>query len=208
MKNIERSGSVRLAEAVFHTFGGLILYWLVLLTYGIKPAIAAILLFVLIEGGWRLRRGLPFPPLWLIANGSALVFGTIDLFARTPFMLRYEGSIINLATAGAFALGALGSEPLVLRLARQYRRDIPAHRPEIISFFRAFTIGWSLYFVARAGITLWIMTSFPLVRALALRAIFGWVSLGVMMLFSFNGRRVFALCRRFGLFAPHQEPSK
>ena len=196
---------LRFGRAAVHTFGGLGLYWLFLLTNGVKAAIAAVLAFVIIEGGWRLWRGMPFPPLWLIANGAALVFGTIDLMALTPFMLRYEGAIVNLATAGAFALGAFGSEPLVLRLARHYRSDIPPNRPEIIRFFRAFTIAWSLYFVVRAGVTVWIMSHFLLVCALSVRAAFGWMSLGAMMAISFNGRRVFALCRWFGLFAPARE---
>lgn len=189
---------IRAAAPVIHTFGGLILYWVALLTIGIKAAITVGFVFVGLEAVWRLRKRQTFQPLWLIGNGAVLLLGLIDLFARTPFMLRYEGAIINLATAGAFALGALGPEPLVLRLARKRRQDIPADRPEIVSFFRAFTILWSVYFLARAGVSVWIMTSFPLARALPLRALVGWVSLGAMMLLSYNGRMVFKLCQRLG----------
>lgn len=55
-------------------------------------------------------------------------------------MIRYEGAILNLMTAGAFAFGALGLEPLVLKFARQRKPDIPADRPEVIRFFRAPTL--------------------------------------------------------------------
>jgi len=192
-------------RALFHTFGGLVLYWTVLLTFGIKPAIVVTLLFVFGEGAWRLTTHRPFPPLWWLANGAAMLFGAIDLWAHTPFMIRYEGAIINLTTAGAFVLGAFGSEPLVLRIARQRKPDIPADRPEVIGFFRAFTMAWALYFVARAGAFLWIMSAFPLAQALAIRTAVAWTSLGVMLLASFNGRRVFEAFQRFGFFKPARE---
>ncbi|MDH7971265.1 hypothetical protein QH494_03655 [Sphingomonas sp. AR_OL41] len=190
---------------LFHMFGGLALYWTVLLAFGVRAAIVVAVLFVVMEGGWRLMTRRSFPPLWLFANGAALVFGAIDLWARTPFMVRYEGAILNLMTAGAFALGALGPEPLVLKFARQRKPDIPADRPEVIRFFRAFTLAWALYFVARAGAFLWIMSAFPLVQALAIRTAVAWTSIAVMLLVSLNGRRVFSACQRFGLFKPARE---
>jgi uncharacterized membrane protein len=189
-------------RGLFHTFGGLLLYWAFLLTFGVKPAIAVTLVFVCGDGAWRLATRRPFPPLWWLANGAALIFGAIDLWARTPFMIRYEGALINLITAGAFAIGALGPEPLVLRIARQHKPDIPVDRAEVVRFFRAFTIAWALYFVARAGAFLWIMSAFPLAEALAIRAAVAWTTLGTMLLASFNGRRVFEACQWLGLFRP------
>ncbi|WP_420607961.1 hypothetical protein [Novosphingopyxis sp.] len=194
-----------LIKGLLHNFGGLVLYWTVLLAFGVKPAIVVTLLFISGEGGWRLKTHRPFPPLWWFANGAALLFGVIDLWARTPFMIRYEGAIINLVTAGAFALGALGPQPLVLRIARQHKSDIPADRPEVIRFFRAFTLAWALYFVARAGAFLWIMSAFPLAQALAIRTAVAWTSLGVMLLASFNGRRVFDACQRLGFLKSSDE---
>lgn len=194
-----------LLRGLFHSFGGLVLYWTVLLAFGVRAAIAATLLFVVVEGGWRLATRRPFPPLWLFANGAALVFGAVDLWARTPFMVRYEGAIINLLTAAFFAAGALGREPLVLTIARKRRPDIPSKRPEVVRFFRAFTCAWALYFVARAAAFLWIMTAFPLVQATVIRTVVAWASLGTMMLVSVNGRRVFDACQRLGFFRPAKE---
>ncbi len=187
---------------LFHTFGGLVLYWTVMLAFGVRPAIATALLFMVLEGAWRLLTHRPFPPLWLLANGAALVFGCIDLWARTPFMLRYEGAILNLLTATVFAAGASGREPLVMAFARRRRPDIPVERPEIVRFFRAFTCAWALYFVARATAFLWIMTTFPLIQATAIRTVVAWASLGAMLLLSINGRHVFDLCQRLGFFHP------
>lgn len=192
-------------RGLFHTVGGLALYWTVLLAFGVKPAIAATLLFMVLEGAWRLLTHRPFPPLWLLANGAALVFGCIDLWARTPFMLRYEGAILNLLTAAVFAAGASGREPLVMSFARRRRPDIPIERPEIVRFFRAFTYAWALYFIVRAAAFLWIMTAFPLIQAAAIRTVVAWVSLGAMLLVSINGRHVFDLCQRFGFFHPARD---
>lgn len=196
---------VPLLLTLIHTFGGLVLYWVVLLAFGVKPAIAAALLFVAVEGASRLATHRRFSPLWLFANGAALAFGAVDLWSRTPFMLHYEGAIINLLTAVFFAVGASGREPLVMRIAHQQRPEIPVERLEVVKFFRAFTYAWALYFVARAAIFLWIMSSFPLVQAIAIRTGFAWASLGVMLLVSFNGRGVFDACQRFGFFLPVED---
>lgn len=191
-------------KGLLQTFGGLILYWVILLAWGVKPAIAAALLFILIDGGRRLVAGKALPPLWLIGNGAAVLFGLIDLYARTPFMLRYEGAIVNLGWALAFAVGALGRQPLVLQFARRRSPDIP-DRAEILRFCRAFTIAWSLFFLFRAAAFLWIMTHYPLPQAIAIRTAFGWIGMGAMLLISINGRRVFQCCQRLGLFAASKE---
>lgn len=196
---------LRMALDLLHLFGSLLVYWAVLLAWGVKPAIAATLLFVVADAAWRLWRRTKLPPLWLLSSGAAIVFGAIDLWAQTPFMIRYEGAVINLVTALAFAVGAFGREPLVMRFAQQRGADAPWERPEVIRFFRAFTLAWSLYFVARAAAFLWIMNHFALTEAIAARTVVGWVSLGIMLLISINGRLVFMACRRVGLFRPVPE---
>lgn len=189
---------------LIQTFGGLILYWIALALLGVKAAIAVSLLFLLLDGGRRILTHRPIPPLWLVGNGAAVLFGLIDLCARAPFMLRYEGAILNLGWAAAFLVGAMGKVPLVLHVARQHASDIP-DRPEVIRFFRAFTLAWSLFFVIRAAALLWIMAHYPLAQAIAIRASFGWISMGAMVLVSIRGRQVFRLCQRLGLFLPAPE---
>ena len=116
-------------------------------------------------------------------------------------MVKYESSIASLVLAAVFAASAFGHEPLVMSFAHQQNGDI-ADRPEIIRFFRAFTFAWSLYYLLRAGAFIWIMMSLPLTQALAIRSLFGWISLGAMLLISINGRWLFKLCQTGGLFRP------
>lgn len=190
--------------SLFHMFGGLILYWVVLLMFGIKPAIAVTLVFIVAECCWRLATRRPFPVLWWFSNSMALIFGAIDLYANTPFMLRYEATVSNLLTAAFFAAGAFGEKPLVLQFAQRSPNaaTIPTDRPELMRFFRAFTLLWAAYFFVRAVVFFWIMQRPSLSSALLLRTLTGWGSLGVMILISLNGRHVFMACQRIGWFRP------
>lgn len=197
-------GLAAVVRGLIGTFGGLVLYWIALLTLGVKPAIAVAMVFILIDGGRRLVTGRTFPPIWLAGNGAAILFGLVDLYARTPFMLRYEGAILNFGWAIGFAIGTFGREPIVLKFARSRSPDIPDN-PQIIRFFRTFTAVWSLFFVVRAAAVLWIMESYPLTQAIAIRTAFGWISMGMMLLVSFNGRKVYDICKRLGLFTAPQE---
>jgi uncharacterized membrane protein YbjE (DUF340 family) len=59
--------------------------------------------------------------------------------------------------------------------------------------------------VIRAAALLWIMAHYPLAQAIVIRAGFGWISMGAMVLVSIRGRQVFRLCQRLGLFLPAPE---
>ena len=50
------------------------------------------------------------------------IFGSIDLFAQTPFMLKYEAVITNIVTGIAFVAGARGAKPMLQEIAERGRR--------------------------------------------------------------------------------------
>src|SRR5208283_6184872 len=87
-------------------FGPLIVFWALALTLGVKPAIAGSILFILADAGWRWRKGLAFTRLYLLVSALTLVFGGIDLVSASPFMLKYEAAVTNVATDAAFVAGA------------------------------------------------------------------------------------------------------
>lgn len=59
---------------------------------------------------------------------------------------------------------------------------------------------WAGYFFAKAAVYFWLGQSMPLTQAMAVRSVFGGLSLGLMIAVSFTqGRRLFALCRSLGL---------
>lgn len=199
--------SWRTVLGLAHTFGGLLIFQAVLWTRGAKPAIAASLAYLLLDGIWRLARRQKLPAVWLLSNGLAVAFGIVDLWAKTPFMIRYEGAISNLIVGLLFLAGASGERPRFMDLAEQgMGRPLPRGRPELVAYFRAFAILWAVYSFAKAGLVLWLVTTYPLPKALALRSLIGTATLIPMLGLSFGGRRVFVLCQSVGLFRPRATP--
>ena len=180
-------------------FGPLIVFWGLALTLGTKAAILGSILFILADAGWRLRKGLGFTRLYLLVSALTLVFGLIDLWATSPFMLKYEAVVTNVVTGLAFVVGALGEKPILQEVAESRGEAFPI-TPEVVAFFRLFTFVWAAYFFLKAAFFLWMAVTLPLLEAMALRSIVGSVTLGVMIALSVTqGRRLFFLCRRLGL---------
>ena len=195
------------ARFVLGEFGPLIVFWVLALTLGVKPAILGSLVAIFADAAWRRRKGLAFTRLYLLTSGLTLAFGAIDLAATSPFMLKYEAAVTNVATGAAFVAGAMGEKPIIQEVAEQ-RGESFVDTPEIRAFFRLFTLAWAAYFFVKAAFYVWIVWTLPLLEAMALRSVVGSISLGVMIAISATqGRRLFFLCRRLGLLPKPETPS-
>ena len=182
-------------------FGGVILFWIVLRQFGLKPAIAATLLVVLIDGARRLIRGIAFPKVWILSNALALVFGIIDLRSATPFMIRYEAVITNVISGGVFLIGAFGRKPMIQEIAEDWQGGAFEAAPDLRLFFRAFTLVWSGYFFIKALAYLWLAQVLPFQHALAVRSVAGTASVVIMLLIWMGGGQIYALTRRGNLLS-------
>jgi intracellular septation protein A len=176
----------------------LLVFWVVDWLAGLKPAIAFAVASILLDAGWRLWRRLPFTHLYLMTSGLVVLFGAIDLWSASPFMLKYEATLTNVATGAAFVVGARGRRPLLQEIAERQGDDF-GDGPDIRRFFQLFTLFWAGYFFLKAAAYLAIGQMFPMERAMAIRSIGGGISLGVMVLVSTQAPRLFALCRHLGL---------
>jgi len=180
-------------------FGPLIVFWLLAVTFGVKPAIVGSIAFIIADAVWRWRKGLKFTRLYLLVSALTLVFGFVDLLATSPFMLKYEAAVSNVVTGIAFVVGALGEKPIIQEVAEQRGESFVA-TSEVRAFFRLFTLVWAAYFFLKAILFVWMAWTMPMLEAMALRSAIGGVSLGLMIAISVTqGRRLFFLCRRFGL---------
>jgi intracellular septation protein A len=189
-------------------FGPLIIFWSLAATLGVKPAILGSLLFIVGDAAWRWRKGLKFTRLYLMVSTLTLVFGLIDLASTSPFMLKYEAVITNVATGLAFVAGAMGEKPIIQEVAEQRGETFVATQ-EVRAFFRLFTLVWAAYFLVKAAFYLWMAWTLPMLEAMALRSVAGSVSLGLMIAVSVTqGRRLFFLCRRFGLLPKPEPPAQ
>jgi intracellular septation protein A len=188
-------------------FGPLIVFWLLALAFGVKPAILGSIVFIIADAVWRWRKGLKFTRLYSLISALTLVFGFVDLVATSPFMLKYEAAVSNVVTGIAFVVGALGEKPIIQEVAEQ-RGESFVVTDEIRTFFRLFTLVWATYFFLKAFLFAWMAWTMPMLEAMALRSAIGGVSLGLMIAISVTqGRRLFFLCRRFGLL-PKATPAE
>ncbi len=177
----------------------MILFWIMLWQFGLRPAIAATVLFVLVDGTRRLVRHVTVTRVWIFSNALTLVFGAIDLHAATPFMIRYEATISNVIIGMVFLAGSFGTKPMIQEIAEERQGETFENRPDVRRFFMVFTLVWAGYFFVKALAYLWIMQSFPLAQALAIRSVAGTSSFVIMLLVSSRGRRLYDMSRRWNL---------
>lgn len=185
---------------VFSEFGPLIVFWVLLLTLGIKVAIAGSVIFIIADALWHIRRKIAMTRLYIFSSMLTVMFGVIDLFAVTPFMLKYESVVTNAATGAAFVIGARGSKPMLQELAEKQSRMSFPQGADVRRFFQLFTLFWAAYFFVKAAFYYWLGAILPLTEAMAVRSIAGGTSLVLMIALSVSqGRRLFLLCRQLGL---------
>jgi intracellular septation protein A len=182
-------------------FGALVVFWVGLYAFGIKPAIAATVAFIVLDGLYRWRWRVEVTRVYVLASALAIVFGAIDLYATNPFMIKYEAVVSNAVVGIFFVLGARGEKSLIQEVVERRGRDGPIpDRADTRYFFRLLTLLWAVYFFAKAAVYLWLAMILPLEQALVLRTAIGGVSLAVMIVgLSLLGRRLFFLCRWLGL---------
>ena len=144
--------------------GTVILFWTLLWTFGLKVAIAGSIVFVLIDGTRRVIFRAGFPALYLLTSGLTIIFGAIDLYSQTPFMIKYEAVITNLVVAGVFAWGARGEKAMFQEIAEEQTNEKFPDRADIRFFFKLLTWIWAGYFLVRAGVYLWLGAILPIER--------------------------------------------
>jgi intracellular septation protein A len=184
---------------IFAEFGPLVVFWGLAFALGTKAAIAGAVLFIIADAIRRRILGIAFTRIYMLAGGLTVVFGTVDLLASTPFMLKYEAVVTNFATGIAFVIGARGPKPMIQEVAEQRQGGPFPEGADITRFFQYFTLLWAFYFFAKAAFYSWTAWTMPLLQAMAVRSLVGSVSLGLMIALSVTqGRRIFLLCRWLG----------
>lgn len=189
-------------RVLFFEFATLILFWAVYWPFGIKPAIAAVVVYVIADAVRRHVWHLEFTRLYILTTTLTIVFGAFDLIAQTPFMIQYEAVITNFILGIAFVAGAQGARPMLQNMAEDFSAEQFPPRADIRRFFMLFTLLWAFYFIVKAALYLWIALNFPLAEALAIRAAIGIPSLIAMVALSTQGRRLFFASRALGLLPP------
>ena len=192
---------MKLLRTAIYDFGGIIVFWGLWKLVSLKAAIAGTLVFVAIDIWRRRRSGIGFPRLYILTKSLAIVFGVIDLAAKTPFMLKYEGAVSTFIIAVFFAIGARGRSAIE-ELAAQQGGTASVDFPHARRFYQLLTLTWAFYYLVMSGFYGWVSVHFPYARAIGIRQVAGFVGLGVMMGVSMAGRQLFGVFRMAGLI-PH-----
>ena len=183
-------------------FGGVIVFYALLATLGLRAAIAGTLVFVPIDAFRRHKLGIGFPRLYILTTAMVLVFGSIDVFSKQPFMLKYEGAVTETIVGIAFAIGSRGRS-IIEELVLQQQPDLSF--PHLRRFFQLITRTWAIYYLCMACFFLWVSQHFTLVHAVGVRQVSSLVGAGAMALFSFSGRFAFRTYQMLGLLPKDPE---
>ncbi len=179
--------------------GPLAIFWILLWTADLKIAIGVGVALLLADAAYRRWREMPITKLYLLSGGLTVLFGCIDIFAQTPFMLKYEDVITSVLIAAALGWGARGKKSMIQGLVEQQNPDGFEDGPDIRRFFKLFTQLWMVYFVLKAAVYLWLGAILPMDEALTVRPVVGMVSLGAMMLVSWKAQVLFDFGVRIGI---------
>jgi intracellular septation protein A len=179
--------------------GPLAIFWILLWTVDLKIAIGVGVALLLADAAFRFWRGMPITKLYMLSGGLTVFFGAIDLWAQTPFMLKYEDAITSLVIAAVLGWGARGEKSMIQGLVEQQAGGDFEDGPDIRLFFKFFTALWTVYFVLKAAVYLWLGAILPIEQALTVRPIVGMVSLGGMMLASWKAQVLFDFGVKMGL---------
>ncbi len=177
-------GARKLARTGAYDFGGIIVFYLLMWLVGLKAAIAGTLVFVVVDIWRRRRLRIGFPRLYVLTTAMAIIFGVIDLVAKTPFMLKYEGAVSNLVIGLSFVVGARGRSVFEELVTQQAGAEAIAF-PNARRFYQILTMIWAAYYLLMSCLYAWVGLHFPYRRAIAIRQVAGFIGLGLMMLVTF-----------------------
>jgi intracellular septation protein A len=186
-------------------FGGIIVFYALYASIGLRAAILGTLVFVPIDAVRRHKLRIGFPRLYILSTAMVLVFGSIDVLSKRPFMLKYEGAVTETIVGIAFMIGSRGKS-IIEELVLQQQPDllIPHRR----RYFQLITRTWSIYFFCMAGFFLWVGLHATLGHAVAIRQVASIAGSFTMALFSFSGGFARSLFHRLGLLPTGPDPDQ
>lgn len=192
---------------IFSNFGPLIIFYFANHFWGLKAAIAASLIYSVAEIVQQKIKREPITPFFIFSASTSVLFGAIDLYLPQSVLFNYEPSFTNVITGIFFIVGAFNKKPLLQELAEKRKRFENPNSPDLVQYFRIFTLIWAAYFFIKAGFYAWLANQdMSAEKMMAIRSSIGGGSLYVMIGLSiFGGRRFFHLMKSFGwLTEAHQ----
>jgi intracellular septation protein A len=169
-----------IVQFLFKNFGPLLVFYLANRFWGLKTAIVVSLIFTVGEIIHTKFAKQELTMFFKFSVVMALIFGTLDLTLESAFFYKIEATLTNLFTAFFFGITLFQPKPLIQQFAEQQGRTSKEQSNDKTFFFRLLTMVWTLYFVIKSALYLWINLNSNIEQGLILRFIIGNVSFGIM----------------------------
>jgi intracellular septation protein A len=181
-------------------FGPLLAFWIANACFGLFAGIAASVAIAITSAVIRYLRHEKLGRIFWFSLGMTIVFGAADLLLRQPIFLRYEAVVSNVVVAIFIGSAAFGPKPIIMEFAERSGRLPKQHPPDLVAYFRVFTLLWAAYFLAKAVFYVWVARNLSLTGGMLLRLIVGQGSFYLLLGFSiFFGRPFYFFLRWTGL---------
>ncbi|WP_413578738.1 septation protein IspZ [Bdellovibrio sp. HCB290] len=172
---------MKIINWVLENFGSIILFQFTHHFYGLKPAIAAALVFSVVQIVVLKLKKRPFNPFMIFSFVLICGFGLVDLLSANAEFFKYESGILSLFIGAYFGISLFRPKSLVEEVAEQQGRVSTESSPDKTFFFRLITLFWLLYFVAKALIYFWIASTSSITESLIFRTLFGTGSFYILL---------------------------
>ncbi|WP_413581510.1 septation protein IspZ [Bdellovibrio sp. HCB288] len=172
---------MKIINWVLENFGSIILFQITQHFYGLKPAIAAALVFSVVQIILLKLKKRHFNSFMIISFVLICGFGLVDLLSTNNEFFKYESGILSLLMGAYFGASLFRPKSLVEEVSEQQGRVSTEPSPDKTFFFRLITLFWLIYFVAKALIYFWIALNSSIEVSFIFRMIFGTGSFYILL---------------------------
>jgi len=153
------------------------LFYVFFITFELRWAIVAALVWTYAAVGRRILTGLPIPGLLVLATLGISVRTVIYVLSGNDFVYFLQPIMRTVATAAAFALSVRIGRPLVARFAADFCPLSPdvQERPAVVLLFRRLTYLWAAVNGVAAAVTLTLLLTVPVPVFVGTAAVSTWI---------------------------------
>jgi Protein of unknown function (DUF3159) len=153
------------------------LFYVFLITFELKWAIVAALVWTYAAMGRRIVTGSPISGLLVLATLGISVRTVIYLLSGSSFVYFFQPIMRTVATAAVFALSVCIGRPLIARFAADFCPLEPEvlERPAIQRLFRRLTYLWAAVNALIAAISLTLLLTVPVPVFVGAAAVSAWI---------------------------------
>jgi intracellular septation protein A len=170
---------------VLLNFATPLVFYIAFYQWGSKPAIGYAVAVTLVQLLVHAFKKLTPSPLFLMASGFTVLFGSADLLLDDPKYYRLAPAVENMIIAILLWVTYLRGTPLIVYFIRALPKPFQEYFADPSpdgSYMMKVTVAWIIYLFLKAGMFLYLALQYDLGMFVLLRSVFGGLTLGLMLL--------------------------